>query len=246
VTLPPLIGTPRGGSDVLFHLAFRDGSLTPLRGLPAPVYTAPAGRVVVDAGGGNVTIPAANYPAWTMVDRDGDTVRETLGLLALPTSESHAYVVSWLAGALTVRCQWREDVVAGGYAAQTRVWSVEGATDTLTLRMSLGAPSALTLAHNNGTVTRTASDTRALVAGDWVDAVGRVNADGSVELWVSINGGVWVHTGPSAAAAFVAATRWTAVTPNGSAGSVERGTRVLLDLVMARGARTLADALGLW
>lgn len=70
-------------SRALFHWRAADASLVPLTGQTPTFARASVGSAVLDVGN-RVVAPPHSLPAWTMVDTDGDGVRDTLGLLLDP------------------------------------------------------------------------------------------------------------------------------------------------------------------
>ncbi|GAB1340877.1 hypothetical protein [Gemmatimonas sp.] len=235
-------------SRLLAHWRAHDLTLhAELTGLTG-VLTRAATGTATDSNGTTYTAVNAQ-PRWDWRDLDGDSVREAVGLL-MGTGDRLVWSDGGTALSLIPKAMAfsLEFVETGGVTTSSAANLYLGNNGVTGARFFLDATGTYyRLRHHNGTSEVTVTLAVAPTAGQLVRLRGQLYADGSVQLWQQINGGVETATARSGANTLAAT--WGA----GSAflrlnalGSGNASTACYLQLKLAAGLPDLATLLRLF
>ncbi len=237
MTMPGLIRSARlVQSRALFHWRASDGSLTPLTGQAPSYVRASTLSGQTDYHGSAFTV-GYQAPAFTTVDLDGDSIRESLALRQLTATPSYA---SWPVPVrptldLTCYAKWvdRRPGTETGRFVFDLVWGSPLAQFAIG---HTGTQQYVALFYD-GTTSRLSTSGSVGGAGSIVEASATLTTAGVVTLTTSINGGAPVIA--AAAASLTRPSSTTATLYTGSTGNAP--TADLLALKLATGLLTLQD-----
>lgn len=218
-------------SRCIFHFRGDDQSLTPLTG-QVPTFSRAATATTTDSKGTNFTA-AQHMAAWQARDWDRDSIIEQMGLL-LGTSDRLSYPMDSRPLAFA---WWHEFIQVGAMpSAGVALWSI---TNDAVSGARLVVDSSGTfwrVTHHNGSAAVTVTLAAAPASGDSVIHWGYAYADGSVQMWQTINFAAATNTARSSANAFAA--QWGSGTARlriGASGTGNYGAQYLKRLRLPPG-----------
>lgn len=217
-------------SRCIYHFRGDDHSLIPLTG-QLPTFSRAATASIVDSQG-NAFTAAQHQAAFEPRDWDNDTVREQMGLL-LGTSDRLNYAADWSPKAFAF---WHEFIQVGSMpSGGIAHWTITNDAVSGARLVIDSSGSYWRATHHNGSTSQTVTLAVAPASGNRVVLWGQVYADGSIQLWQTINEGAATNTARSSANALASSWGTGARLRIGASGTGNYGSQWLKRLRLVPG-----------
>lgn len=218
-------------SRCIYHFRGDDQSLMPLTG-QVPAFSRAATASIVDSLG-TAFSAARHQPAFEPRDWDNDTVREQMGLV-MGISDRLDYPADWTPKAFA---WWHEFIQVGSMpSAGVALWSITNNAVSGARVVIDSSGTYWRATHHNGSTSQVITLGVAPASGNRVIQWGQVYADGSIQMWQSINEGAAINTARSSALTLAAS--WGSGTARlriGASGTGNYGSQWIKRLRLAPG-----------